>query len=260
MFEDAGIKTTVITSGCVPNFKGKLKRLVDYGLKSLSMSYDMEPLGSSSKLKTANALQSLMRFKQICPDYRDVAAIATLTRTNFKMVPDTIKMLTDKGIWFLFDMIHWDRGQPGSKCKNTKELLSLLFSISDRRELVKVLNDVVRLKQDGYLVHVSESFVNELSNETSLLGQYKWNCACEDNFPAFVTVDTDGTVRPCDDFHIREEEADIKIWDLYNKWETFIETQQDFVQSYCPGCCWNTHFDAHRIKEGTIDFKDYTHE
>lgn len=125
-FDKIGIDTTIITSGVVPRLREKLKLLHDFNLKSLTMSYDIEPLDKSSKVKSNKALETLQWFKSL-GNIRDVATITTLTRTNFRLLEDHIKRMTDLGIWVFFDLIHDDRLQPGGKCRHTDVTESLLF-------------------------------------------------------------------------------------------------------------------------------------
>lgn len=250
-----GIDTTLITSGITNNFRSKIRTLISNELKSLSMSYDIFPLGKSSSIKSNHAIDELLHFKSVCTDYRDVAAICTLTRTNYNLVPKTIEMLSDKGIWFLFDMIHPNRNQPGSKCKG--ESLDLLFTENDKIGLFNVLQTVLKLKSEGYLVHVSQSFVESLTCKESSLWNYTWNCTKDSCFPSWITINQDGTVRVCDDYY-NENSPEIFIDELYRNWDNFTLIHNQLTKS-CPGCCWNTHYDSHRIKEGLIPFSDYNH-
>lgn len=255
--EHSGIPTTVITSGCVPNLNEKLSKLIMKGAKSLSMSYDIVPLDDASALKSTKALSGLQYWQDNCPHYRDVAAIATITRENYMHIPDTIRMLSKKNIWFLFDFIHPDRQNPGTKCKehNTK---SLLFREDDFPRLRKVLQKVIDLKNNGFRVHTSVSFLTSIMvNNFDLLRHYDWMC-CDSNFPSWVTVDCDGTVMPCDDFY-KEDKHKIKIYELAENFGNWSKLQYNAVKHHCHGCCWNTHIDSHLIKAGSVSISDYTH-
>lgn len=254
-----GIETTVITNGVVPDLVNKLKALYDFGLRSISTSFDMvDSMGNDSLIKSNRAMNVIDIFRSF-GEVRDVAIIATLTKKNFKHLPQTIKEMSDKNIWTFFDMIHAYRGQPGTKVKNTN--LDLMFSKDDYKALADVLNEVIELKKRGYLCHASEIFLNKIIAEQENI--YKWNCAKEKSFPAWVTIDCDGKVLPCDDFNAftfkPQVSKPIYVWELYDNWEKFKETQKHLVHEYCPGCCWNTHIDACAIKEGKLLLTDYIH-
>lgn len=256
--EVIGVDTTIITGGTVPNFKDKIKYLYDKGLRSLSMSYDMKPLDDYSRAKSSKALESLEWFQKL-GEYRDTAAIATLTRTNFKLLPETIKKLTSKNIWTFFDFIHPDRGQEGSKCKGDSK--DLLFREEDFKELKQILLEVKNLKTKGYLCHSSHPFIEAIThNNFEKLRKFNWNCAEEENFPAWITIDCDGQVGICDDFRPAID-FDFKIHEIGNqiKWLSCISEYKKITKDECPGCCWNTHIDAHLVKDGILSINDYVH-
>ena len=255
--EEIGINTTIITSGVVSNFHDKLKQLHASGAKSISMSYDMIPLDEASKAKSNGAIESLLLFKNL-GNVRDVAAIATLTRTNFHLLPETIIKNSRLGVWTFFDFIHPDRGLPGSKCKGSAE--GLIFQKEDFLPLLDTLHTVISLKEDGHLVHVSEQFLHLMAQDDfSLLKNFNWNCAKSEVFPSWVTIDCDGSVHYCDDFQEQRKRPRFDMITLSSNWEKFSEYGRKLVSSRCRGCAWSTHIDAHYIKMGVNDIKSYIH-
>ena len=257
--KEHGIPTTIITSGVDKDFEIKVDVLHSYGARSLSMSYDIVPLCRASKAKSDRALEGLRYFKSL-GEYRDVAAIATLTRTNINHVIPTVFELSKEDIWFFFDLIHPDRGQPGSKCKNYPGLKDLLFREEDMPNLIGTLKILEQLKEMGYKVHANVPFLDHIRNTWYNQGLYKWNCAKENCFPSWVTVDCDGVVYACDDFQPPYEGIDpIMIYHLSGRWEEFVSYWKKVVKKNCPGCAWNTHIDAHAIKRGDLDISKYVH-
>lgn len=260
-FERRNIKTTVITSGCVPNLDEKLDLLYRYGLRSLSMSYDIVPLGSSSKAKSCKAIKCLTDWLKR-DNIRDAAAIATLTRTNFRQLPDSIQELDRLGIWTFFDMIHTDRGQEGCKVKDTPKTRDLLFREEDMMDLKYVLIEVSKLKMKGFKCHSSNQFLDLICrNNFQHLKNYDWNCGTHDSFPAWITIDCDGRVYPCDDFQPNGDAQHQWLSNVIDRqFEEFSTWMKQKCLTECPGCLWNTHYDAHMIKEGQIPFCNYVHE
>jgi hypothetical protein len=255
--ESIGIHTTVITSGVTDNFQSKIEILHEYGAKSLSMSYDIVP----DNVKTKKAIYGLLRFRDL-GDIRDIAAITTLTKKNYALLADSIKRLSKMGIWSFFDFIHPDRGQPGSKCRNFDGIENLLFNQHDVTRLLYELNEILHLKKRDFLCHTSKQFIQKVTdNGCSHILNYDWNCAREPGFPAWVTVNCDGIVYPCDDFQpqLVYKYNPISIFDIYDRWEEFKKLWKPIVRDQCPGCCWNTHIDAHLIKNGDLPFSDYVH-
>jgi MoaA/NifB/PqqE/SkfB family radical SAM enzyme len=257
--ESNGIYTTIITSGAAPNLYKKIDELYKFGAKSLSVSYDIVPLDNSSKKKMLNSLRILNYFQEQ-GNIRDVAVIATLTSLNYLFYPEMVKKMTNKNIWSFFDIIHGDRGQIGTKCRNYPGIENLFFKAKDIDKFIRVLEKVQQMKNSGFLVHSSNYFLNLLSKNPELIIDCNWNCAKEDNFPAWVTVDVDGIVYPCDDFQPPYPKGkEIYVWELYDKWNEFSNYWKQIVIDTCPGCLWNTHIDAHAIKRGELPFTDYVH-
>lgn len=253
--EDQGIHTTVITSGVATDLAEKIVKLINYGLRSLSMSYDIVAPDAQTQAKSNKAMQTLSFFQKMCPDYRDVAAITTLTSKNVAHLPSVIMENTRKNIWTFFDIIHPDRGQEGSKCKNFPGIEKLLFRTKeDLLELDASLSCAMLMKRKKFLVHASSIFAEYCFNGAAK--KYDWNCAEHSCFPSWVTIDCDGTVQACDDFSFNSV---FKVWNIARDFETFSKIAKDAVLERCPGCCWNTHIDAHAIKLGVLPFSNYVH-
>lgn len=252
--ESIGIHTTVITSGITDHLNDKLQILYEHGLRSITTSFDAYSNDKSSNTKSKVALDTIDIFRSFGP-VRDCAAVVTLTKQNYELLPLIIETMTASNVWTFFDIIHPDRKQPGSKVKDTN--LDLLFSKKDINDLCEILKKVYFMKEDGYLCHASKPFINLLKSDAANDALYTWNCANE-MFPSWITVDCDGSVRPCDDFYIKGL-SDIKVWNLSAYFELFTEIWHKQITDMCPGCLWNTHIDAHLIKAGRLPLTDYIH-
>lgn len=255
--ESIGIDTTVITSGIgIYDFRKKLKELNEFGARSLSMSYDITPYDESSRRKSKKTLEHLQYFKQL-DNVRDVAAIVTLTSHNYIFLPLTVEILSEKGIWTFFDIIHADRGFSGTKCKGKPD--NNFFEERHILSLSNVLQTLSTMKKNGFLIHNNDTFFEVLKdNYLKFEDFYNWRCADYREFPSWVTIDCDGTILPCDDFHKRT--PIIKIHEVNkNNWEElFLILKSQILNSECR-CCWNTHIGAHAIKAGKESITDYIH-
>jgi MoaA/NifB/PqqE/SkfB family radical SAM enzyme len=261
--EELGIHTTVITSGVVSHLNEKLKTLYEHGLRSITASYDAVSQDLSSQKKSLKAREVVNTFRSFGP-VRDAAIVVTLTRQNYSSLPLIIETMSEKNIWTFFDLIHPDRGQPGSKVKNTD--LNLLFMPEDMVSLCNVLQTVKGMKSKGLLCHTSTTFLETvkiagafwLQNPSYPHAPYMWNCSDYDCFPSWITVDCNGTVYPCDDFQPKDISI-IKVWEIAELWNRFCKIWKPVVKERCPGCLWNTHIDAHLIKRGLLPLTDYIH-
>jgi MoaA/NifB/PqqE/SkfB family radical SAM enzyme len=252
---DLQIESTVITSGLVSDWQYKLDKLYDVGLRSLTTSYDITTQDASGCAKTAVALKRLDFFRRGGRSIHNVAVVVTLTRQNFMQLPETIRKMSDCEIWTFFDIIHPDRGQVGSKTRGKDE--ALLFQHDDIPQLISVLKEVQTLKHAGYEVHCSEAFLEFMITHSEVIENFTWNCADYDCFPSWVTVDCDGMVYPCDDF--QPPELGVPVDKLASRYAHLKKLWQASVKRYCPGCCWNTHVDAHFIKSSVAPITGYIH-
>jgi MoaA/NifB/PqqE/SkfB family radical SAM enzyme len=244
---------TLITSGHSSNVYAKLKKLYDSGLRSLTTSYDIVELDKSSKIKSNIAFELLNYFGKLGP-VDNLAIVITLTKQNYKLLYKTACEMTSRGIWTFFDIIHPDRGQPGSKSRGKDS--SLLFTKEDLPKLVEQL-ELMREAKNRLMIHASSKFFDFLISNPHTLLSYDWNCADYNYFPSWVTVNCDGLVYPCDDFQIAS--MGIPITQLYEKWNEIEFLWKEKTKTLCPGCCWNTHIDAHHIKEGLVRITEYVH-
>lgn len=255
--EKQGISTTVITSGKVPNFKDKIRELVRYGLKSLTMSYDgVEGNTKESKIKGEDSFDTLCWFQGICPDYRDVGIVATITAKNISERWDyRIHSFTMNNMHFFFDFIHFNHS-PYSKCGPVNE--DLVLDFDNYYHLLWFLTSVWRAKRNGALIHVSfqylEFMINSLGSRQYFNPRDVWHCFRNDVTPSWVTVDCDGKVYPCDDFQV---DGGFDVRTIADKFDEFAKFASSKVRN-CGGCCWNTHFDANLIKAGEHSINDYT--
>ena len=251
------VYNTIITSGISVDFDKKLKLLVDAGLESMSTSYDVDGNDKYSKAKGNKAFETLKKFKTMGGNQvKDLAVIMTITKLNYKRIPEVVKENSKKGIWTLFDMIHKDRNQAGSKTNIVD--FNLLFAEEDLEPLKEILKQLLKLKQQNYLLHTSESFLNYLIQHIDIVYKLNWNCGFQSDFPAWLTINYDLEVFPCDDF---QPDVKNKIYadNLYDNWYQFKRIWKSLVIKDCPGCCWNTHIDAHLIKQDKVSFSDYVH-
>lgn len=243
------VPCTVITHGVHSDFKEKITELYNVGLKSLTMSYD--PMTSDPVIasKARKAKEELVWWNTTFKDIRDTAAVVTLTAENIMFLPEVIQMFTKKNIWTFFDLLHFDRN-PGSKCTKIPQHLDVFKNIK-KETLLDIFAFIGAMADDGFLIHPTAEFFSQV------LSQQLWNCAEHVEFPSFITIDNDGTVRPCDDFYIGGGIDMLSLKEDFNKW---AEVQKSYVKEHCKGCMWCTHIQAHSIKAGTLNIDKYVHK
>ncbi len=251
-----GILTTVITSG-IGLTEDKLHKLHKAGLRSLTVSIDnldpkaIEDKATSTKAKTG--AKWINYWKKNFPDQRDAEVCVTVTRRNIQHLPDLIKYYSEKGIWVHFDIIHYSRGQEGTKVSDIEYMRDDYFRTQDHGMIVEVMDKVLKLKEDGALIHPSQMAIikwREIGSTVYL----NWQCS----WPGFVTIDCNGVVRNgCDDFHVKQNE--IYAWEFPTRFEEFVAQQKRLVREHSCHCFWATHYDAELIHNGHLDHDHYVH-
>lgn len=265
--ENIGMLNTLITAYPFSDFYDKIDILIDSGLKSLTVSFDgfdNENLDNSSSRKSSLAYERVKYFQKKCSDYRDVAFVATLTRKNIDQYPDWVAVFSKEDIWMLFDIIHDDIGNSGSKCKHYNGIEELLFKFEDRDKIRIFAEKMLLLKESSRnKIHTSNTFLNTIKNDPDILVRRDWNCAKEEIFPSWVTINNDGQVFICDDFQPTISKEDkIYFWDFdsLEVYNILKEYWKNRTLRDCKGCMWNTHIDANAIKSGMEAYRSYIHD
>ena len=245
---EVNLPCSVITNGILLTPE-RVESLKEVGLDSITLSIDIRPLDKDAKTKSDSALSKLECLAQ---NFRDVEVICTITDRDWELLPQFITEMTQKGIWVHFDFYHTNKGQPNSKCLGTEPLMPSIEDIGI------VAEELVRLKEQGYLIHPSyEALLYLLTCPNQAYHQY-WKC----EVGSFVTVNSSGAVWCCDDFCPVDLQDRFPILE-YNRtwrWEDWIKAFSSRIDE-CSGCFWITHVMAtqqyHETNRRWI--KDLTH-
>lgn len=240
-----GLKNTVITNGVLIDKEAK-KKLLDSSLDSITLSIDSisgEGLDPYSKAKSERGIRLLLEdFK----DLRDREASVTVTKKNFRELPDMVKFFSDHGVWVSLDVIHYSKGQEGSKCTIT-QFPELNFTVGDMPEVREVFQEMIELKKQGYLIHPSMKVLEMWLDENYVVFR---NWICNYKRVSWITVDcdkviVDGKVEGCsifgcDDFQPESLRGKYPLSSLTV--EKFEQFKNEWKNKFCcPGCFWSTH-------------------
>lgn len=258
-----GIMVTVITNGLLMTEK-RMIQLYDSGLRSLTMSADdlvhgVDSLPDSVKKKTL-AAYNWMPMWMMQPGVRDGQVCMTITRQNLSILPEYIKFWSRGHVWVAWDIMHWSRGQVGSKCSSmtNAEISELCLQDSDYPVIQRVMTEVLEMKCSGkFKIFPFEENIRdwlEWKDGGWTFGKLNWKCRPT----TFVTINNDGIAHFCDDLIV---EADpVYAWELKNRWQYFNERNVGIMaRKVCPGCQWSTHRSAERIFSGQCKLEGYIH-
>lgn len=229
-----GMETTLITA--FPRSDMMKHLMGNCSLDSVTCSYDgiREDSDGYRNIKSANAKQYFRENLGI----RDRSVVVTVTDKNVDWVPDMAQHCDSEGIWFLFDILHGSSGKL-SKCSDAGP-----YKAPEAAKVVGMCVRLLELKRQGLKIHASESWLEYLRDKYNEDVRRTWHCQGEP--VSWITVDADGSILPCDDWQKKYPGG--KIWDNVNT----LDLEQWLAGSVrdCPGCAWNTHFDAVRIRNG----------
>lgn len=211
------------------------KELYDSGLRSITFSYDGNYIFADefSARKSSHAERAIEIFKKF--DMRDIEIVVTVSRRNFRELEEILGRFSEMGVWVSFDLIHWDRGQPDSKCPPRHTIEDLLFTKQHIRDLKTMLTSLKKKRrEEGRLLHQDDRTIDIICNN---LPGYTWSC----NDFGFITLEADLTVRPCDDFCPQEIRGKYTVPDLLEKWDEFQTLRKSLRKKYKCRCLWSTH-------------------
>jgi len=211
--------------------------LISKGLDSWTASVDTlnsnDGCDKYSKAKSKTGLDALLRFQQ--KGLRDVCGIITVTKKNIKTIPDTVKFLTDLGIWAGIDLIHYAKNNNDNFSAPREQMEDLVFSHSDISLIQNTADKLIKLKQNGALIFPTYETL-EAWKDSRYSIDLNWKCG----EPKAITVDSNGELYECDQFQGSRLKK-YTIFDLPDKWKDFKQDYIEDVRRECLGCFWSTH-------------------
>lgn len=238
-----GMKATLITA--LPRSRRMGELLAACGLDSVTCSYDAVFPDAFRRAKSRAGWEFLNAYTGL----RDRAVVATVTADNVHDLPAMARAASDAGIWFLFDLFHASSG-PLSKCGNhTVDLCPTAEAMRAAAEELRAM------KAGGAMIHASDEYLAFLAERYDGRPRALWHC--RGPHVGWLTIDADGSILPCDDWQERFPGG--RIWS--EGWTAGeVEAWRHAAVEPCPGCAWNTHWDAVRIESlGGEDVGTYIH-
>ena len=243
-----GMAVTVITA--LPRSKQMRKLLDESTLNSVTVSYDaMDDADSDAYSDMHRKTKSNAGWQMLesNPQLDDRAVVATVTSANADQMGEMAARATERGYWFMFDLLHDDTG-PLSKCGLPGALLP-----PTAEQGQSMAKELLRLKEAGMQIHVSKEYLELIINKYDGNPRNLWHCKGEST--GWLTIDADGAIMPCDDWQKRYPKA--RIWDEIDRVD--LAAWKDKAVVDCAGCAWNTHWDACAIERGDIEIGSYVH-
>ena len=219
-------------------FQNNYKTLFNSGLDNLSSGIDWpysylkkvpQDKRTQDQLKSVSAWKAMKFTRKKYPNV-DCHGTITVTKLNYKYMFQTVKELSDHGIFIAINFVHWNKDGNFDFFPNKHEISDLLFTEDSERSLLKKeIRKTCSIQ--GNLIQNLEMFQSDYDH----LIDMEWHC--EGNPYGGPSVDADGSLRVCG-YRKGKYTPELSIFDLPNKFDEWKErVKQD--ASECPGCGWS---------------------
>ena len=209
--------------------------VIDAGLSKLGVSIDNLDLKKSiSPLKSKLGMDLINNLKK--DNYKiNLVDYAVLSKKNVNDICDLIKYMTEKNVGvYILPFHHSNEGTYEHRKNNQR---SAFITDEDIEMYSKCIDDIIKLKKEGYLVVNSEEF---LLTSKKYIKDLNWKC----DGLSELRMDSDGSLVCCCDF-VGEVNKKYTIFDLKDKdkFNQFIKDRNKDA-SKCRGCLWPSSVEA----------------
>ena len=213
-------------------------------LRNFSISVDPVPHGDMSRWK--KGLWGIYWAGRLREQNQsiDVHATITVDRHNYRFVPDTVKMLSDMGIWVEITLVHWHKLRFDFV---PAKVVVGGFEPDDVPGLLWMVDMLCDMKSKGAKVHSSVEFLSMIPKYAVELD---WKCPK----PVNLVLDVDLSVREC--LHLPGKRVrEYSVFDLKSGqgWEKFMGDWKKDQDELCPKCLWDCQYEAAVGSQDKVD-------
>jgi len=218
-----------------------LKELKKNGLDSVSVSLDTlkNRKDTNENIKSQRTIQLLPLLNKL--GFKDLHCTVTVDNTNLEEVPAIIRYLTGMKTYAEITPMLFGKSKAYDYTSSYEALKDRLFTFADQDRVDRVMAEVIRMKNEGYLIHNTDEFLRRWS----YLGvEQNWMC----EYPTGLTADADGSMRLC--LQIKGDRVtkhNIGSLDF----EAFLKDWKLDYKEMCRGCFWNCAWEPKYIYEKT---------
>lgn len=234
------IDTSIITNAL--RSYNIIKNCIELGVKKISCSLDTMDINNSiSPVKSKNAISLIEQLeKQNLLQDISMRVYTVLSKRNIDDVYNFVKEMSAKNISVYFIPYHWGQEKHYEHRKNENALA--FTSKNDIKKLSEIINDLIKLKEDGLLIANSTQY---LKNITKHIEYLDWHCSSLSE----LRIDADGSMMCCCDKKGKVNKK-YKIFDLENNnvYNQFLK-DRELDRLKCNGCLWPSSFEAELLKQ-----------
>jgi len=218
-----------------------LKKLKETAIRSVSVSLDTLKTRADNceNLKSQTTMALLPMMNRL--GFKDLHCTVTVDSTNLEEVPDIIRYLTLQKTYAEITPMLFGKSSSYDYTSTYEQLEDRLFTEWDTDRIEKVMNEVIQMKKEGYLIHNTDWF---LLNWSGFGITQDWYC----QYPVGLVADADGSMRLC--LQIKGDRVtkhNIGSLDF----DKFLEDWFKDYNECCQGCYWNCSYESKYIYEKT---------
>ena len=242
---ESGVHPRIQTNGLATY--DRLLECADYGVRDISISLDslvpsmQDKLNGGFESSWGTAIETVSNVGKTLGENTFAAFGCVFSPTNYKEVPSVIRFATEIGWWVSLVPAHvTEIHNPRSFSTFNKEML---FPAEIHTAAEDILDEVIKMKHDGYNVYDSDQFLLDMKNFVTgrpTTWRKRNNGVC-DAGELYMAVLPDGTLAPCCDWRLEQniDVADSNFVSAFRAREFSSEIKT--IASRCNGCLYGSY-------------------
>jgi len=223
-----------------------IRELLDRGLTNWSVSVDPNMISAFESTDIDRTVKSLIGFSVIPrllqAGVKDIHVTVTADGSNFHNLPSLVKLLSEYKVHIEITPLIYGKSEhyDFAPSKEVCEKLGILFRWNHARRVGEIMDELIEMKRDGYLIHNSDANLKAWTNHVVGLD---WRC----NHMWNLSVEPDGTLSPC--LQLRGNRLrKVYAGNLYKlDWSEVLEMWRADQEEQCRNCFWDCQFEAEYV-------------
>ncbi|MHA1590946.1 MAG: radical SAM protein [Candidatus Heimdallarchaeaceae archaeon] len=212
-------------------------------LKHAGISTSLDTLNErgdkSETIKSQTTKQLIPRMNAL--GFKDLHCTITVDSTNLEEVPEIVRFLTDHNTWAEINGMVYGKNPAYDFCGSKEDLKDRLFVEGDQIRIDRTMNKLVRMKEDGCLIHNTDHF---LLNWSKYGIHQQWKCG----HPMGLAIDADGSMRLC----LLIKGSRVPKHNVKNlNYKKFLDDWYKDYNDFCEGCYWDCQYEPEYIYRKT---------
>ena len=215
-----------------------LKGFVNAGLKKFSASIDTLKGNSLDLYTTLKSQKALWLFDKLqAYGLESLTAYFVLSAMTMNQAVEIVEYLSARKIWLYILPYHYGKSAEDFWVTRDKEKKSeLAITESNMADLTKLMEVLLEMKENGYLIANSNSFLRDLPSK---IDGFTWHCL---DTITELRIDADGSLMCCHD-NRGDLSSSFTIFDIADeeKYREFRRKRAIDAKA-CPGCFWPSQY------------------